>query len=231
MEPVVDGEELILAGTNDGTDKADIKSPDHDIEQFWLAFKKSMQNFYDAKHVISRPIELWSATLNKLQSQHKYNEIESHIRNYLSLYGIDLLRFESQYHINILITNLKRWDKLAQQYKFFAGEKNLVIILLEIAYSLLKKNNNIHGLFVDVELYLLYEDFTTLLEYAITNNTACIIDKLMMYDAMNVLHKINDLYGTCIEYKIASLLSGKKLIKTVKETINPGSTAEQLDTI
>lgn len=208
-----------------------IKSPDHDIEQFWLAFKKSMQNFYDAKHVISRPIELWSATLNKLQSQHKYNEIESHIRNYLSLYGIDLLRLESQYHINILITNLKRWDKIAAQHKFFAGEKNLVIILLEIAYSLLKKNNNISGLFVDVELYLLYEDFTRLLEYAIANNTASIIDKLMLYDPMNVLHKINDLYGTCIEYKIASLLSGKKLIKTVKETINPGSTAEQLDTI
>ena len=97
-------------------------NPDHEIEKFWLAFKQSMLNFYSAKHVMSRPIDQWSAKLNRLQTQQKYTEIEAHIKNYLSLYGLDVLRTESQYYINILITNLKRWDKIAGSYKFFAGE-------------------------------------------------------------------------------------------------------------
>lgn len=201
-------------------------NPDHEIEQYWLSFKQSMLNFYSAKHVMSRPIDQWSAKLNRLQTQQKYTEIEAHIKNYLSLYGLDVLRTESQYYINILITNLKRWDKIARSYKFFAGEdgeKNLVIILLEIAYSLLKKNKNIQGLFIDVELYLLYEDFGKLLEYAMDNNAVGIIDKLMSYDPMNVLHKVNDIYGTCIEYKVASLLSGKKIIKIINDHLHPGS--------
>jgi outer membrane lipopolysaccharide assembly protein LptE/RlpB len=175
---------------------------------------------------MSRPIDQWSAKLNKLQTQQKYTDIEAHIKNYLSLYGLDVLRTESQYYINILITNLKRWDKIARSYKFFSGEdgeKNLVIILLEIAYSLLKKNKNIQGLFIDVELYLLYEDFGKLLEYAVDNNAVGIIDKLMAYDPMNVLHKVNDIYGTCIEYKVASLLSGKKIIKIINDHLHPGS--------
>lgn len=200
-------------------------SPDHDIEQFWLAFKQSMLNFYSAKHVMTRPIDYWSIKLNKLQTQHKYTEIEAHIKNYLSLYGLDVLRTESQYYINILITNLKRWDKIARSYKFFdaGNEKNLVIILLEIAYTLLKKNKTIQGLFIDVELYLLYEDFGKLLEYAIDNNAIGIIDKLMSYDAMNVLHKVNSIYGTSIEYKVAGLLSGKKIIKIINDHLHPGS--------
>lgn len=201
-------------------------NPDHDIEQYWLAFKQSMINFYSAKHVMSRPIDQWSSKLNRLQTQQKYTDIEAHIKNYLSLYGLDVLRTESQYYINILITNLKRWDKIARSYKFFSGEdgeKNLVIILLEIAYSLLKKNKNIQGLFVDVELYLLYEDFSILIEYSVNNNAVGIIDKLMVYDPMNVLHKVNDIYGTCIEYKVANLLSGKKIIKIINEHLHPGS--------
>jgi hypothetical protein len=200
-------------------------NPDHDIEQYWLAFKQSMLNFYSAKHVMSRPIEQWSIKLNKLQTLQKYTDIESHIKNYLSLYGLDVLRTESQYYINILITNLKRWDKIARSYKFFAGgdDKNLVIILLEIAYSLLKKDKVILGLFIDVELYLLYEDFGMLIEYAVDNNAVGIIDKLMSYDAMNVLHKVNDIYGTCIEYKVAGLLSGKKIIKIINDHLHPGS--------
>jgi hypothetical protein len=201
-------------------------NPDHDIEQFWIAFKQSMINFYSAKHVMSRPIDQWSTKLNKLQIQKRYTEIESQIKNYLSLYGLDVLRTESQYYINILITNLKRWDKIARAHKFFVGEdgdKNLVIILLEIAYALLKKNKGIQGLFVDVELYLLYEDFSMLIEYAVDNNAAGLIDKLMAYDPLNVIHKVNDIYGTFIEYKVASLLSGKKIIKIINDHLHPGS--------
>ena len=140
------------------------KLPDHDIEEYWLYVKQSMHNFYGQTKLLPRPIEKWSAMLNQLQKEKKYIDIECHIMKYLSLYSIDLLRFGNQYYINILITNLKRWDKITEKYKFFSNhddklnsenEKNIAIVLLEIVYSLLKSETEFSDLFDDIELYII----------------------------------------------------------------------------
>jgi hypothetical protein len=194
------------------------KLPDHDIEQFWLYVKQSMNNFYSQTNIIPRPIESWSTSLNLLQQQKRYDEIELRIKQYLSLYSIDLLRLGKQYHINILITNLKRWDKLTKQYRFFDNvetEKNLVIVLLEIVYGLLKTNTDLEDLFADLELYIIYEDFTKLIRYAVEKNKPSILDKLINYDYLNVIRTVIGLYSVNIEYTQYEKLCGKKIIKLI----------------
>lgn len=218
------------------------KSPDHDIEEYWLYVKQSILNFYNQNKLIARPVEKWSHTLNQLQKEKKYKEIENKIMQYLSLYSIDLLRLGNQYYINILITNLKRWDKLTEKYKFFTdsnnnsnippdNDSNIVLILLEIVYSLLKSNTDIalENLFDDIELYIIYEDFTRLIEFAVLHNKPCIIDKLIAYDYLNVINTINALYSDENNIVIhmtgypnsfsQKRISGKKILMKIKTPI------------
>ncbi len=71
---------------------------DYMIEEFWISFKKSMLNFYNEINILSRPIISWSNKLNELQKNKEYMLIESNIRDYMSLYAIDLLRHNAYYH-------------------------------------------------------------------------------------------------------------------------------------
>jgi hypothetical protein len=201
------------------------KLPDHDIEEYWLYVKQSMHNFYGQTKLLPRPIENWSAALNQLQKGKKYIDIEFHIMKYLSLYSIDLLRLGNQYYINILITNLKRWDKITEKYKFFSRhddkstgitDKNIAIVLLEIVYSLLKSETDFSDLFDDIELYIIYEDFEKLIKFAVTHNKPSILDKLIEYDYLNVVHAVDKIYGTDLASSNLSVtLCGKKIIKTI----------------
>ena len=200
------------------------KLPDHDIEVFWLNVKQSILNFYSQHKLIQRPVEKWSNTLNLLQKDKKYKEIEHKIMQYLSLYSIDLLRLGNQYYINILMTNLKRWDKLTDKYKFFDKddtddnnkETNIALILLEIVYSLLKSATPLKDLFEDIELYIIYEDFTKLIEFSVSHNKPSILDKLIAYDYLNVISTLNTLYSVNIECLPCGKLCGKKLITKIK---------------
>lgn len=206
---------------------SNIKLPDHDIEEYWLYVKQSMHNFYGQTKLLSRPIEKWSIVLNQLQKAKKYIDIEFHIMKYLSLYSIDLLRLGNQYYINILITNLKRWDKITEKYKFFSQqddklnkenskEKNIAIILLEIVYSLLKSETDFSDLFDDIELYIIYEDFEKLITFAVTHNKPSILDKLIDYDYLNIVHTVDKIYGTeLVSSNLTAKLCGKKLIKVI----------------
>ena len=194
------------------------KLPDHDIEVYWLYVKQSMHNFYRQHNLIARPVEKWSETLNQLQKDKKYKDIEHKIMQYLSLYSIDLLRLGNQYYINILMTNLKRWDKLTDKYKFFDKsdkEINIVLVLLDIVYSLLKSETQLADLFTDIELYIIYEDFTRLIEFAVKNNKPSILDKLIEYDSLNVINTLNLLYDANIEWNPSCKLSGKKLLMKI----------------
>ncbi len=191
------------------------KLPDHDIEVYWLYVKQSMLNFYSQHNLMARPVEKWSETLNQLQKDKKYKDIEHKIMQYLSLYSIDLLRLGNQYYINILMTNLKRWDKLTDKYKFFTKDEkeiNIVLVLLEIVYSLLKSDTPLEDLFTDIELYIIYEDFTRLIKFAVKNNKPSVLDKLVEYDSLNVINTLNLLYDASIEWTPSCKLSGKKLL-------------------
>lgn len=201
------------------------KLPDHDIEVYWLYVKQSMLNFYSQHKLIQRPVEKWSATLNLLQTAQNYKEIEKKIMQYLSLYSIDLLRLGNQYYINILITNLKRWDKITDKYKFFDKddkydksdkETNIALVLLEIVYSLAKSKTPFEDLFEDIELYIIYEDFAKMIDFAVIHNKPSIIDNLIAYDYLNVIKTLNTLYSVNIEYLPHGKLCGKKLIMKIK---------------
>ena len=107
-------------------------NPDHHIEDFWLSFKTSMINFYNQYKYIKRPIDYWSDNLNKLQKNKDYQSIEVNIRDYMSLYAIDLLRCNSTYHVGILTTNIKRWNIISESRFDMCDIKyiNIVFLLL-----------------------------------------------------------------------------------------------------
>ena len=193
-----------------------VNRPDHDIELFWLGFKQSMLNFYDLKLIPQRSITIWSDKLNNLQKQEKYGDIEKQIYNYITLYGIDLLRTENRYHLNILFTNLKRWDKLSEKYQILMesnthGEykDNLITIFIIIATNFIKTDMEFNGLFKDIELYLIYEDYTNLIDFSVKYNKPIIIDRLWPYHAIAV----NNAFKTLYNIEFASGTSGKKILE------------------
>ena len=199
--------------------------PDHDIEQFWLAFKKSMLNFYGqtgVRAMPARPVSDWSERLNRLQRTEKYETIEQNIYNFMTLYGIDLLRIGDRYHLAILITNIKRWNKIAAKYPFHdrdGGESrcNFIFILLEIVNNFIKCGLEFENLFSDIELYLIHEDYTNLLEFAIRHNKPVIIDKLMAFDSLAVINSLNTYWHLGLDISNDYKIAGKKIIELINQ--------------
>ena len=221
------------------------KDPDYLIEEFWLGLKQSMINFYADKEIfsLSRCVKKWSDRLNYLKSQQKYKEIQHLVYNYLSLYGIDVLRSGNTYYLRLLNTNIKRWGKVCCQNDNSNYDnsndnssskdisinnnsninnnantnkkvyQNCMLMLLDIGYKLYSKCKNdyekqeIKCLFNDVELYLMYEDFQMLINYAIKNKKPGILDTLIKYNSSNVYEELNIILG-----KNVSGLSGKKIL-------------------
>lgn len=193
-------------------------SPDCHIEEYWLFFKQSMSNFYNITHVSPRPIQMWSDNLNLLQSTKQYEMIEHSIRDYMSLYAIDILRHCNNYHINILLSNIKKWNILSLKYNFASNDMtkyhNIIFLLVDIYNSVTNKCTNIDrdiiNIFSMVEYYILYEKFDNLIIYAVTNNKPSILDKINKYK--NSYLDIERLY--CI--KLANNMSGKKILLLCK---------------
>jgi len=202
------------------------EDPDYLIEEFWLGLKQSMINFYEDKSIftLSRCVNTWSDRLNLLKSKQKYLEIEHLVYNYLSLYGIDVLRSGNLYYLGLLNTNIKRWDKVCihnnvDNLDNRQGEpsklkyQNCMLMLLDISYKLFNKckstgeQQEIAKLFKDVELFLMYEDFQSLIQYALKNKKTNILDALITYNADNVYQELDIILG-----KDVSGLSGKKIL-------------------
>jgi len=186
------------------------KNCDYEIEQFWLGFKNSMNNFYN-NNIINRPIKCWSNNLNNLQSKKKYEEIEKSITKYISLYALDLMRIDNGYNINILNTNIKRWDKISAKYKIFSNRKNynkgcnLITTLLDIYRLLLIKGKMDRIIFNEVELFIIFGDFRNLIKYSKDNDIPSIIDKLLKYDS-SIFSQVKEIFelDDSIKYPISS---------------------------
>jgi hypothetical protein len=207
------------------------KPEDYYIEQFWIDLKKSMNNFYnEIKNTIYRPINYWSDTLNELQKDKKYSLIESTIRDYMSLYAIDLLRTFSLYHTGILITNIKRWNTIAINNKFEIqtytnnNEKhyiNIVFLLLDLFNNLTNKcttdNDELKIIFSMVELFIIHKDLTSLVDYAIKNNKPSIIDNINLFESQlnqtRTIKYIEDKYNIQLSPKISAKKFINKLTK------------------
>jgi hypothetical protein len=187
---------------------------DYELEEFYTNFKQSMKNFY-SDHSFKRPLEEWSSKLNNLKKNKKYSEIQGCIINIISLYAIDLMRTGDSYNGGILITNIKRFNRISikntiiQKIDF---NTNLVFLLLNIfTYLCKRRDENVNKLFNQIELYLIYEDFTDLIEYSIENNCLSILDKLFCY-SNSIFEKAKKMYNVETNHKIISSSKFKLLI-------------------
>ncbi len=221
-----------------------------------------MSNFYSQNHInnFNRPITFWSNKLNELQKNKQYNLIEKNIRDYMSLYAIDLLRTFSLYHMGILITNIKRWNNISNNSKFEINNNlkqeprfetmyelrseprfetmyelrseprsepmseprfiNIVFLLIDIFNTLTNKciyeNEELAVLFSMVELFIIHEDLSSIVDYAIKNNKPSIIDNINLFESQLNQHKtmkyIEDKYNIQLSPKI----SAKKFINKLK---------------
>ena len=194
------------------------KNVDYDIEKFWFGFKASMINFYNAQ-LVKRPISNWSNHLNSLQVQKKYEDIEHCITKYISLYALDLMRIDSGYNIGILNTNIKRWDKISSKYKFFSSREsynkgcNLITTLLDIYTLLAIKDKIDRSIFNQVELFIIFGDFTDLIKFSRNKDIPSIIDKLLKYDA-NIFNQVKEIFQ--LEDSIKYPISAQKIFQTFK---------------
>ena len=168
-----------------------MNNPDKEIEEFWLGFKQSMINFYKENDNLKRPIHYWCNVLNAYKAKQNYEKIEENIKKYISLYAIDLLRTNNRYNINILNSNISRWNKLSNKYAFSTKEKsycNFIFVLLDIYKSINrsslnnKKQININEIFGQFDLMLLYQDYSPLTKFAVINKKPNILDKLFEFD-------------------------------------------------
>lgn len=183
---------------------------DHEMEQFYIRFRDSMKNFY-SQHSFTRPLKEWSEKLNNLQRERKYNEIRDTIVKIISLYATDLMRTGDNYNAGILATNIKRWSKISGMN---ISNSNIVFVLLDIFTTLGKRDKEIPDykfLFYQIELYLLYQDFSLLIEYSVSNNLPSIIEKLLKFKP-EMLDTIYTMYGIT---EIKTKLSAKKLFQLI----------------
>ena len=192
-------------------------NPDHHIEEFWLGFKQSMINFYQANKMPTRPITMWSDNLNILQKEKNYDMIERKIRDYISLYAIDVLRYQANYYFCILHTNIKRWNVISTKYNFLDENvhyHNVVFMLIDIYYGITIKGTHmddmIKEIFSMVEMYIINNDFLPLITYAIDNNKPSVIDKLNHYT------EINKIIETKYNVALSPKTGGRKIISLIK---------------
>lgn len=189
---------------------------DYNIEQFWLRFKDSMDNFY-LNQISKRPISKWSSNLNKFQKEKKYEEIEKNIRNYITLYGIDLMKHMEIYHLGILKTNIKRWNIISNKYNFSKKETkkyyNIIFLLIDIYQKLYEKipKNDLIDFSTEIELLIIYEDFNNLIDICINYKLSSILDKLSNY--IDIYNLINQKYNLNLKYNT----SGRKILQLIHQ--------------
>lgn len=215
-----------------------IDDPDYHIELFWYNFKESMINFYSSGYRSSYPnknyehINIWSNKLNQLKMDKKYSEIENNIRNYISLYSLDLIKYsDTIYHDSILVSNIKRWDKISDMFNFEKSPNHNKIIQLFYIFLTLKENevskdqiklyidklniykitnDNIDDIILDhKEQY--YDDFII---YALTNNKPRILELLKIINSNKLKNDITRLYPN-LKFNINS-----KMIKNCRRLFN-----------
>lgn len=171
--------------------------PDYQIELFWYGFKGAMYNFLQSYHISNNHIGEWSSVLNDLKKYKKYDDIESHIRDYMSQYALQLARqINSNYHDQILISNIKRWDKISNKYKFRSSEKYNKIILLFYIYNDIKRDtdSNYFHIIKSIDYINATNDFDSIIEYAVKFNKSKILEKLRLIPGHNVIADIKRLY-------------------------------------
>jgi hypothetical protein len=172
--------------------------PDYHIELFWYGFKTSMYNFYNAYRMSYCHIQKWSDNLNELKKNKRYDNIERDIRDYMAHYSFDLTKHSnSNYYDQILISNIKRWDKISNTYKFKSCQKYNKIILLFYIYNEIKQDSdiiNFHEQIKDIDYTISTNDYDSIIYYAVVMNKSKILEKLRLIPGYNAVENIKRLY-------------------------------------
>ena len=117
--------------------------PDYMIELFWYGFKNSMINFYNLigkGAFYSSTINNWSENLNELKKLKKYQDIEKYVRDYITKYSFDLIKYsKSTHHDEILSTNIKRWNNISDAFNFTSTTYSKILQIFMIYLKIKKK--------------------------------------------------------------------------------------------
>ena len=174
--------------------------PDYKIEEFWYGFKTLINNFYTSiKYNLTSntDINLWSDNLNKLKKEKKYELIEYNIINYISLFAIDIMKYEKQnYYDRLLLTFNKRWNKISQLIDNNLILNKKVILIFDIYLFIKDKNNNdtVINKFIDIELMLYLNDYDDIILYAVQNHYSKILDNLKNIPEYDLISNIKKLF-------------------------------------
>lgn len=196
--------------------------PDYFIEDFWLGFKQSMVNFYRIIDIENLLIPEWSYNLNKLKNEKKYDDIECNIRNYISLYSYDLIKYsKSIYHDEILITNIKRWNNISKQFNFESEEYNKILLFFLINLELKKDKEikeEIKNYFnqKSIEETIKNNLFDNYICFALLNEKVKILEYLKNVPKYNLLDNIIRLYPK-MNFKNKNNIKFNKLCKMFKK--------------
>lgn len=115
--------------------------PDYQIENFWYGLKNSMKNFYKSYNFKLDKVDKWSKKLNEYKMKKQYSLIEATIKDCIANYAIDIMKndiYNDYSYSNILMTNMKRWEKISNKFHFGNSQTNKVIYSLFEAYNCIK---------------------------------------------------------------------------------------------
>lgn len=200
--------------------------PDYHIEMFWLGFKQSMINLYQHINMNYDHIQKWSDTLNMLKANKEYLEIEKNIIEYISYYVFDIIisiynHGMLSYHANILISNMKRWNRISNMFNFknTIYSKILIIFMICLEIKQLGKYEIIEKIFLKKNIKvsdILTDDniIHTFIEFAILNNKSRILNLLRKIPNYNIIDDIRKLYPNI---KLTYNMRTTKLIKLLSK--------------
>ena len=195
--------------------------PDYIIELYWYGFKQSMINFYITIPRKYEHITLWSNTLNHYKSQKDYNNIELCIRDFMSFYSFDLIKYSKKdiFHNNIFIKNIKRWNDISESMNFNTSIKHSKIVILFMIYLHLKVLEAFDFLneLQPIEELLENNNYDAFIIYSINNNRSSILELVKKIPEYNIYDNIKRLYPNV---NINNNLSPIKIIQYIKKNLN-----------
>jgi hypothetical protein len=182
--------------------------PDYLMESIWFTVNCSMQKFYrqiKQKHCIDK----WSVILNKLNEEKKYEDIAKNIMNFFAIFLIDYMKnynliVDNIYDGNIILTNIKRWEKESLKISINKLDNyNTIINYFKIFIAIFKinKNDPILQLFKNIDDLVIFENINDFIIFALKNNKPLILDSLaniftygLLFDAIITIYPIMNKY-------------------------------------
>lgn len=158
-----------------------------------------MINFYKSVDKPYRQVDDWSNILNKLKIEKNYTEIESKIRDYITMYSFHLIKYNksSSYHNDsILMTNIKRWNRISEKFNLIQSSQHSTILTLFIIYLEFKKLDMYDFLcnLPSIDILIEQNNFDDFLKFSLENDKPKILELLKEIQSYNVVERIKLLY-------------------------------------